>query len=382
MQTTTLEPKTKAARTDWIQVARELGPRFAARAAAGDAQDAFVAENYAELKTKKAFSAGVPAELGGGGATHAEVCAFVRTLAQYCGATALAYSMHAHLVGVAAWRWRNEGAKTDGLLRKVAAEELVLVSSGGSDWLAGSGVAERVEGGYRIRARKVFSSGSPAGDLLVTSAVYTDPEDGPMVLHFPVPLRGDGVRLVDTWRAMGMRGTGSGDVLVEGVFVPDAAVGVKRPAGRWHPVMHCVAMIAFPLIYSAYVGLAEAARDVAVRECAKRREDPATIAAVGLMETELHAARIALGDMVETAATSKPGPATTTRISTGRVLAGRAALRTAERALEAAGGAAFRRELPLERIFRDVQAARFHPLGEKVQVGYAGRLALGLELDG
>ena len=52
---------------DWIALARELAPGFAARAAVHDADDSFVAENYAELRGRKMFSAGVPAELGGGG---------------------------------------------------------------------------------------------------------------------------------------------------------------------------------------------------------------------------------------------------------------------------------------------------------------------------
>jgi acyl-CoA dehydrogenase len=72
-----------------------------------------------------------------------------RALARGCASTALALSMHTHNVMTAAWRWRHEQAPVEGFLRRVAAEELVLVSSGGSDWPAGSGRAERVEGGYR-----------------------------------------------------------------------------------------------------------------------------------------------------------------------------------------------------------------------------------------
>src|SRR5438046_1879756 len=78
-----------AARTDWVAVARELGPGFASRAPAYDANDSFVAENYRELKEHRVFSAGVPAELGGGGASHAEMCAMLRELARHCGSTAL-----------------------------------------------------------------------------------------------------------------------------------------------------------------------------------------------------------------------------------------------------------------------------------------------------
>jgi alkylation response protein AidB-like acyl-CoA dehydrogenase len=203
-------------RIDWVRRAEELGARFAARAGHHDMQDAFVHDNYAELKARHIFSAGVPAELGGGGATYPELCAMIRTLARGCPSTALALSMHTHNVATTAWRWRHEQAPVEMFLRRVAAEELVLVSSGGSDWLAGSGRAARVDGGYRVTARKIFSSGSPASDLLMTSAVYEDLVGGPTVLHFPVPLNADGVRILDTWHTLGMRGTGSNDVQCAG----------------------------------------------------------------------------------------------------------------------------------------------------------------------
>ena len=50
--------------------------------------------------------------------------------------------------------------------------------------------------------------------------------------------------------------------------------------------------------------------------------------------------------------------------------------------MEVVGGASFYRALGLERAFRDVQGARFHPLPEVPQLEYAGRLALGLDIDG
>jgi alkylation response protein AidB-like acyl-CoA dehydrogenase len=54
-----------------------------------------------------------------------------------------------------------------------------------------------VKGGYRITGRKIFGSGSPAGTLLITSAVYDDPVNGPTVLHFPVPIAEAGVAVLD-----------------------------------------------------------------------------------------------------------------------------------------------------------------------------------------
>jgi alkylation response protein AidB-like acyl-CoA dehydrogenase len=86
--------------------------------------------------------------------------------------------------------------------------------------------------------------------------------------------------------------------------------------------------------------------------------------------------------MITVAAYAEPGPNTTNEIVIGRALAGRAAIRTVEKALEVAGGVAFYRSLGRERIFRDVRAARYHPLQERAQLRYSGRLALGLDLDG
>ncbi len=50
--------------------------------------------------------------------------------------------------------------------------------------------------------------------------------------------------------------------------------------------------------------------------------------------------------------------------------------------MELVGGASFYRDLGLERAFRDVQGARFHPLQEMPQLEMTGRLALGLPIDG
>ncbi|MFH1517915.1 MAG: hypothetical protein ABIH17_08555, partial [Pseudomonadota bacterium] len=58
-----------------------LGADFASRSAGFECRDAFVHENYAALKARKVFSAQVPEELGGGGVSHGEMCAFLRRLA-------------------------------------------------------------------------------------------------------------------------------------------------------------------------------------------------------------------------------------------------------------------------------------------------------------
>ena len=374
-------PTDQASRTDWVAVAAELAPAFAARAAAHDTDDRFVFENYAELRRRRVFSAPVPAELGGGGASHAEMCDMLRTLAHGCSSTALALSMHTHQVLIPAWRWRHERAPVEILLRRLAAEELVLASSGGSDWLAGTGRAEKVGGGYRVTARKIFASGSPAADLFSTMAVYDDPADGPTVIHFVIPFETPGVKLHDNWRTLGMRATGSNDVTLDNVFVPDAAVGVRRPSGRWSHAWHVVATMALPIIYSVYVGVAEAARDIAAREAGRRRDDHAVQELIGAMDTELAAARLAWRSMVDAANRGRVAADITNEVMIGRTLVGQSVLRTVETAMEAAGGAAFFRSAGLERLFRDAQGARYHALRGAAQRRYAGRLALGLDID-
>lgn len=368
--------------TDWTAAAEKAAILLAENAARHDADDSFVADGFALLKREGFFKAHVPAELGGGGAGYREICDVVRILARGCSSTGLAFAMHTHQVAVAAWRREHEGAPTEGLLKRVAAEDLVLISSGGSDWLAGSGKAEKVDGGFRITARKIFASGSPAGDLLMTSAVYEDPEAGPTVLHFGVPFKAEGVTLLDTWRVLGMRGTGSNDVELKDVFVADAGVAGRRPQGKWHPLFHAISMLAFPIIYSAYLGVAEGARAKALEVARKKPADDNLVFLTGEMENAFFACQAAMDAMIRNAETSKPGPEATNRAMMGRQLVGQSAIRTVERALEVAGGQAFYRGLGLERAFRDVQAARFHPLQEMPQARFAGRLALGLDIDG
>ncbi|WP_422060689.1 acyl-CoA dehydrogenase family protein [Sphingopyxis sp.] len=366
----------------WYDVADRIAAQIGKTAGAHDRDGSFVGENYALLREAGLIGAAVPIALGGDGVDYRTLCGVVRRLAKACGSTALAFSMHCHLVAAAVWRWEKQQAPTDGLLRRVAAENLVLVSSGGSDWLASAGTATLVDGGFRIDARKIFSSGSPAGDLLMTSAVYDDPEAGATVLHFGVSLKAAGVTILDTWDAMGMRGTGSNDVELNGVFLADAAVSGRRPQGKWHPLFHIISMIAFPLIYSAYVGVAEAARDAALDAAKRRPANASLIGLAGEMQNVFWTAETALDAMIAAAEMAQPGPATTSSVMTGRTVVGRAAIRTVELAMEAAGGGAFYKSSPIERAFRDVQGARFHPLQEPAQKELSGRLALGLDIDG
>jgi alkylation response protein AidB-like acyl-CoA dehydrogenase len=99
------------------------------------------------------------------------------------------------------------------------------------------------------------------------------------------------------------------------------------------------------------------------------------------MDTELATARMALRQMIDAGTSGHMGFETTNEVLIGRTVAGRASIRTVEIAMEAAAGAGFFRDLGLERLFRDVQGARYHPVRGTAQLLYSGRLALGLDVN-
>lgn len=365
---------------DLSALAGELGPKMAEGADDRDAAGAFASANYDLLKQHRVFSALVPAELGGGGARHSDMCAFLRRLAHYCPSTALALSMHQHLVAAATVN-HLAGRPGHKLLERVAQGETVLVSTGANDWLRSSGEVEATEGGYLVSARKPFGSGSPAGEILITSAPFEDPQDGWQVLHFPVPLDSQGVSSGNDWDTMGMRASGSHSVILDRVFVPAEAVVLRRPRGEYHMVWNVILTVALPLIMSVYTGVAEAAAEIATRHAAKCTGDPAAPFLLGELANLLTTARLAADDMVRIANdyAFEPSVETANDVLIRKTIAANAVVATAEKALEIAGGAGFFRKFALERLLRDAHASQFHPLQQKRQHHFTGRLALGLE---
>ena len=304
-----------------------------------------------------------------------ELAEMLRILGRACGSTALAFSMHTHQVAIPAWRWRHQKATAvEPLLKRVAAEQLILLSSGGSDWIGGSGKAEKVDGGYRVTARKVFTSGAEAGNILMTGAIHEGDDGSRTVIHFGAPMKTAEVRIEQTWRTLGMRGTASNDVVIENLFIPDASVAFSRTAGEWHPVFQIIATIAFPLIYAVYLGVAESARDIAIATAKGKPHADAHLA--GRMDTELRAAQLAHRWMLDAVARNAPSAETVNEVMIGRSLVARHAIAAVELAMELAGGASFYRKTGLERRFRDIQGARFHPLQAGPQAHYAGAMAL------
>ncbi len=370
--------KTKT--TDFLNLADEIGPDFAKRAAANNENDDFVYDNVDDLKRHKFYSAMVPAELGGGGVSHSKMCAVIRKIGRYCPSTALTFSMHQHLIAANRWNYQK-GNPGQVLLEKVADKELVLVSTGAKDWLSSTGEMTRTDGGYLVSAKKGFASGSPAGDMVITSAPYQDPDDGWQVCHFPVHMSADGVSVIENWQAMGMRNTGSHLVVMEKVFVPEESIGLKRPQGKFHPMWSVVLTVAMPLIMSAYQGIADGAVEIARENSRGNTGDAHLPYLMGEMETAFTTSEVAYESMVAIANDLDFAPEVTNadNILKRKTIVSDAVKEVTAKAMELSGGPGFLRTSRLEQYFRDAQASQFHPLSEKKQHHFTGRLAMGLE---
>jgi alkylation response protein AidB-like acyl-CoA dehydrogenase len=251
------------------------------------------------------------------------------------------------------------------------------VSTGGGDWTHPRGVAVRVDGGYRVTGTKRFASQSAVGTAMSTMATLEDPERGRRVLNMAVPFASEGVRVGDNWDTLGMRGTGSDDVVLDDVFVPDERVLADRPYGVVDPPLQVIAAIAMPIIAAVYLGVAEAASAAAVAAARSRADDPVVRRQAGLMQHRLQVASWTLDGVLDLVG---PDPQPSEQGYVAVMIAKRevalAAMEVCDLAMDTAGGSAFFRGSVVERCYRDVRAAAFHPTTPEATLLLAGDLAL------
>lgn len=359
------------------ELINNLGSLFADRAFDFDSKSQFVQKNYDDLKEARFFSLAIPVELGGGGLSYRELCQICQQLARYCGSTALAFAMHSHPVAANVFKAKRGDEKAINTLKKIATNELIIAGTGANDWLSSNGTATAIEGGYIINAHKRFVSGGPGAQVLVTS-VNHQTEQGAEVLHFSLPASSEGIRIQNNWKTLGMRGTGSNDVILENVFLPEDAIIGRRPAGQWHGLWDTILPIAMPVITATYFGMAERAAELAIAACQGRTE---LANLTGQLHNQLTLGRLALEDMIRLQDNYDftPNRDLTNAILTRKTLANQAIRNVVEQACVLVGGAGFFQGHPLERITRDVRAMHFHPLPEHKQTEFSGRLALGLD---
>jgi alkylation response protein AidB-like acyl-CoA dehydrogenase len=359
--------------------AAACGPVLAEHAARHDRDGTWVAESFQHVKDAGLLTIAVPTELGGEGATIREVAMVQRELAKYCGSTALASSMHQHVTAFTAWRWRRGLPGAEATLRRINDEGIVLVSTGGADFTHPRGSAIRTDGGYLVTGRKIFVSQSPAGTVMSTMFAYDDPERGLRVLNMAIPLSSDGVEVIETWDAMGMRGTASNDIELTDVFVPDERVLADRPHGVVDPPLQVILSIAFPIISAVYLGIAEGVRDHVLTLLDSRRDDVIVQRQVGLIETRLRVAGWALdGALRAVGDDPQPSMALVADVMAMKREVALAGIEVCDLAMELVGGPAYFKGSPIERAYRDIRACKFHPFTPEATLVHAGSLSLGL----
>ncbi|MFP3184580.1 MAG: acyl-CoA dehydrogenase family protein [Paraburkholderia sp.] len=365
----------------------QLSAEFAASAADHDRSGEFPHGNLARLHEYDLLSLTVPAELGGAGVSLPQALQVVRAVARGEPSTALVlvmqYLFHHRLQGNQRWphdlreRVAREAVRDGALINSLRVEpELGTPARGGLP----ATLATRSGEGWLINGSKIYSTGSPG---LTWLAVWArSDETPPRVGVWLAPRDAPGVRVGTPWNHLGMRATGSHEIVFENVFVPlSHAVDVQLPGEPGAGLDPLGVAWMSVLLSAVYDGVARAARDWFAQLAATRA--PANLGAplaslasfqqtLGridallfnnrvLLDATAHAERVALEEapLVKYTVTNQ-------------------AIEAVQLAVEASGNPGLSRDHPLERHYRDVLCARIHtPQNDSVlqaagRTGFAG----------
>lgn len=365
---------------DMVTIARGLADEFRANAAELDRTGEFPKAHYERMREAGYLRGPVPQDLGGLGAGLSETAAAQRQLARGCASTALAVNMHLFQVGAAADGHRA-GKPVAPMLKRVADEGIVLASTGAEAIVAGAFTTQTTakrdgDDHYVLEGRKFFCSQAPGMDVVRVNAVDVETGD---ICVFAVPATAEGVRVEETWDTTGMRATASHDVVLDNVRVPASAVGARLPADAPvdDPAFTNVIRWFLACVSGVYVGVAEEARDLALAAVGRSgnsrfRDDALTDVMVGQLETSLLTATSVHESVVARLDGMGGTQEALTLAASCKQVVTEAAIAAVDTAVALSGGSAYFRRSPLERLARDVRAARFHPPAAPVSYQIVG----------
>jgi alkylation response protein AidB-like acyl-CoA dehydrogenase len=367
-----------------------LAAEFAARAAQHDRDASFPFENFDQLSEAGLLALTVPTALGGSGANARDTARVLNIIGKADPSTALVLSMHyiQHLVMARSTRWPGRLARK---LARETVEGVALVNALrvepdlGSPARGGlpATTARRTETGWRLSGRKIYSTGAPILKWYAVWAKTDEPEV--RVGLFLVPAGLPGTRIVETWDHLGLRASGSHDVVFDDVVFPlDHEIDVRKP-DQWRVPDFTQATVHAIFVAAIYDGIARAARDWLI-DFLKNRV-PSNLGAplatlpraqeiVGGIEARLAVnARLIdsfAGDFDDGVQLSASESNIIKLTVTNNAIA------AVEDALSLTSNHGLTRANPLERHYRDVLCGRVHtPQDDATRVN-AGRLALGI----
>jgi len=274
---------------------------------------------------------------------------------------------------------------------------------------APQGIARPVDGGFIFNGRWQFSSGTDHCDWIFLGALLGDAEGKPVMppqmLHMILP-RKDYQIVEDSWDVVGLRGTGSKDVIVKDAFVPEYRTmdafkvmdgTAQREAGMTETLYLMPWSTMFPLgISSATIGIAEGALAAHLDYQRERvgaagtaiKDDPYVMYAIGEAAADINAARqeiLANADRIYDMVDSGKEVSFADRAA-GRRTQVRAvwrAVMAVDQIFSRSGGNAMRMDKPLQRYWRDAHTGLAHAIHVPGTVYHASALSsFGVEPQG
>lgn len=360
------------AKTNLFDRINILTSSLEANAARNDRVGRIPREQLDDIASSGILALTVPRVAGGAGANVEQAVDVLRRLGRADPSAALILSMHfiQHLIidRTPGWPKHLAGKLTDdalagkGWINALRVEpELGSPSRGGLPQT----IARRDKDGWRLTGHKIYSTGSTVLDWYLVWA-RTD-EDDVRVGAFLVQAGLPGTKIVETWDHLGLRASGSHDVLFEDVRIPhDHAIDLRHPEDWRRP--EPVAGSLYPLLIGViYDGVAQAARNwlvqfLKIRSPSSLGAPLSTLSrvqeAVGDIEIKLATNdRLIRGFAQEFDArrTADPLAAGSVKLAvTGNAIA------VVEQALLLTGNHGLSRRNPLERHHRDVLCGRVH----------------------
>ncbi|QND71090.1 acyl-CoA dehydrogenase family protein [Tardiphaga robiniae] len=367
-----------------------LVPGFAERASSHDRAASFPFENFQELSEAGLLALPVPKALGGAGVGVREAARVVNSVGKADAATALVLAMHYihHLVITRNGNWPAHLAQRvsrDAVNGPALINALRVEPDQGSPSRGGlpQTTAKRTAEGWRMTGRKIYSTGAPILKWYTVWAKTDEPDV--RVGIFLVPAGLPGTEIVETWDHLGLRASGSHDVVFDDVLVPlDHEVDVRRPSD-WGAPDVSQATIQAVLVGAVYDGVARAARDWLI-DFLKTRT-PSSLGAplatlpraqeiVGGIEAKL----AVNARLLDTFARDIDEGVALTSVEANilKLTVTNNAVAVVEDALSLTSNHGLTRANPLERHYRDVLCGRVHtPQDDSTRIS-AGRIALGI----